>query len=112
MERAIGVSVRGLMAHRFGRVEVGVIVKWRIKDLGIGLERCEFERETAQCLVDTNGRRCFKRTEWESYFDTWEEAHRTLLSRTQRRLEYRRNDVAKLEDELRQLESARPPEGA
>lgn len=48
------------------------------------IQEIECERET-DSSVWIGGRRNAKRSEWSNYFDTWEEAHSSLLEAAERK---------------------------
>ena len=67
------------------------------------IQPVEVERATGQCVFINNVRRgkverCAKRSEYEQFFATWEEAHAHLLDRAQARLDGARAALASAEE--------------
>lgn len=72
-------------------------------------------RETEKCVfIPRSGpiggeRRESKRSEFYSYFSTWEKAHEYLLNRATTKLKYAIKRKVEAEDELRQMQQMQPP---
>ena len=66
------------------------------------IDRVEIERETDKCVF-IDGRRCGKMTDYESYFDTWDQAYLSLISKAEKvvagaasRLRHAREELEKI----------------
>lgn len=72
------------------------------------IERVEVEKETAAFVFIKRGggklRREAKRSEWTSYFDSFEEARSYLIERIEAKIRVVQNELADLHIELQQVE--------
>jgi hypothetical protein len=73
------------------------------------IEPVEVEKETASS-VWINGRRNNKRSGYDSYFDTWEEAKAYLLEQAERKVAGRRRSLEAANGELGNIRGLKKPE--
>lgn len=73
-----------------------------------GITSVEIERET-DSSVYINGRRRSKRSEYEDYFDTWEEAHEFLTRRAQDDVESARHVLERANSRLGNIKGMKKP---
>ena len=88
-----------------------MIVYWKTREYDTHIEPCQFDHETAQCLVDLCGRREFKVTERDHYYPTWEAARYALLDREQRNLRQLETNLAICRERIETLIRATEPDG-
>lgn len=72
----------------------------------------EIIRETEKCVYwsDPNlwrgkEQRCAKRSSYENYWDTWEEAHKYLMENAERNLESAKNSLSRAESRLKEVKN-------
>ena len=91
------------------------MIKYRAKPSCFSWDRdiiaVECERETASSVF-INGRRNAKRSTYENYYDTWEDAHSALLLAAERRVANYRSELDKTEAALEEIQSMTKPGGA
>lgn len=68
-----------------------------------------FEKETDCFLVGANGRRTSKRSSWENYFDSWDEAKQFLLDEAQQKLDMCRRSLADAQSKFGNIKGMKPP---
>lgn len=69
----------------------------------------ECERETASSVF-INGRRKAKRSTYENYYDTWDEAYSALIAAANYKAEYARAQLDRYEAARKKILTMRKPE--
>lgn len=69
------------------------------------IEKVEIEKETNFFVFFKNGRRDGKRTEWQSYFDSFQEAKDFLITQKIIRIEQVKEKLKYYEKELEKIQS-------
>jgi len=89
------------------------MVKYKTKSVRYSvypIEPVEVERETEKFVI-IGGRRNAKASDYESYFDTWDQAHRHMTDRAQSIFDGARNGLASAQRNLNavlEMEPERP----
>lgn len=99
-----------------------MLVKWRIARFAAGsIERVECTRETADFVfllrrtypTGVKEVRHAKRSQYECYYNTWEEAHASLVSETERTLRTAERALANAQSMTAKVAAlTKPEEGA
>jgi hypothetical protein len=92
-------------------------IKFVARRIGRPIESVEVERETEQsvwvCGVwhgkKVAPRRHSKRSDWDNYFDTWEEAKAFLLANAERKVAHARRELEIANSELGNVKGLKPP---
>lgn len=86
------------------------MIKWKanFRWIGDGITPVECERESEQC-VWINSRRIAKRSDYDNYFDTWEEAHAFLLGRAEGALQSARRMLGRAQGTHGNVKGMRKP---
>ena len=91
------------------------MIKYRVVPSGVGWRQditpVECERET-DSSVFIKGRRNAKRSTYECYYDTWDEAHSALVDAARHKIAGFCGQVLSLENALQSLLAMRKPENA
>ena len=72
------------------------------------IEAVEVERETVQS-VWINGRKNAKRSSWDAFHDSWDEAHAYLLALAESKLKGARRDLELAQSEHGNVKGMKPP---
>jgi hypothetical protein len=75
---------------------------------GAPIEAVEVQRET-QSTIWINGKRGSKRTEYDNYFDTWDEAKEFLLSKASSELASARRKLERAQGEYGNIKGLKAP---
>lgn len=75
------------------------------------IEPVEVERETANC-VWVKGRRAAKASSWDSYYDSWAEAHARLVVEQEEAVASLRRQLEAANGKLGQIKGMKPPKDA
>lgn len=66
------------------------MIKYKTRKYQVGIEKVQVERETEKCvwikMPSSNIRKTLKRSDYESYFDTFEEAKQFYVDEANNRL--------------------------
>ena len=80
-------------------------------NIGAKITPVEVERET-ESSVWVKGRRSKKRTDFENYYDTWEQARDAFIHHAERAISSEKALLARYEDSLLAIQSMTKPDGA
>jgi hypothetical protein len=69
--------------------------------------KVEVERETESC-VWIKGRRNNKKSGWENFFDTWQEAHAFVIQNAEEKVFNIVNELARAKHELEKIKGMNP----
>lgn len=89
-------------------------IKYKTTRYGIDIDPVEIIRETAACVFvhdkyTKRERKEHKTSEFHTYHDTWDAAHRHLLEVTGIRISNAKSDLGYLEGQLDRIASMQPP---
>ncbi len=91
------------------------IIKWKTGGYGKSpIERVECIKETAKFVWPVGEgrfepRQTAKRSEWDNYFESWQEAHRFLCDRASAEVQSKRDALTNAEEKLAGLMKLEPP---
>jgi hypothetical protein len=86
--------------------------KFYTRDYSLEIKPVAIERESESCVwINISGRssRSNKKSSYDRYHDTWEEAHAYLVARCQRSVDALKEQLQKARTSLGQVESLKKP---
>ncbi len=79
------------------------MIKFKASTIGNRIEKVEVVGET-ECFVKLpNGRKDAKRSEWQNYFDSFDDAKNYLIDKAQKRVDSLRTQLESANGELGQI---------